>query len=187
MKRVLLLLLILFISIFSICCQIIKAQNRVKENHSFPECSLNNEEFDIDFESFSSFKHDLESFMNGEYEYDVLTLFIKGGNNQESKLQRCHSNINGEWINIKKSPDSIIENKFYSEELIILIDEIKQENYIQSCDYTTNNDAYLIMIRNKKGIVFKYYSISRNYTSLAEDDILRLDGMIKVIDLLKEK
>lgn len=149
-------------------------------------CQLFEDDFEVDSKSFKNFSVYIDDFNLKKHPYDVLSIFMKSGNHQESKLTRYFLSENMKWTQLEVSGNN--KNKTLTHDSndkvqsSLIGGELK--SFTQHCTYSTNNDLYMILIRKNGKYIFKYNSVSTNYISLNNLDKDKVKSFIEVLEIL---
>ncbi|MFY0604941.1 MAG: hypothetical protein JXQ93_13460 [Flavobacteriaceae bacterium] len=148
-------------------------------------CELTKKEFSIDYNSYDNFKEELKDFLESKNEYDILYLFVSGGNEKKSFLKRWY--LDGNKLNeiMKDDAKNTKEIVNYSyNDFIKLFNMVENESFIQTCSYSSSNDSYMILTRESSKINFKYFSTSYSYNELNKSESKKIKNALNLITYL---
>lgn len=181
-------LIFLFIYIIYFSCNINKSKKSETNNTLNSRCQLLSMDFTIDYSTMKDFEKEIRSYFNDEYYYDILVVFMKGGNHQLSYLHRWYLQEEKSWtmLNIKNGLKTKKVVEEFPKKTIPLINNITNGNFVQVCDYSSNNDTYLYLIKENANIKIKYISSSSTHFELSQKDKNKIKNIIDVFEALEK-
>ena len=179
---------ILFLMLVCFSCKTNSTSQNISHTISNPPCKLHQKDFDIASDGFKEFNLQLNNFFKTKNKYDVLKIFMKGGNHEKSFLKRWLLDENKKWVQI--SQKNKIETKHYLKnvpsEIDSLISLVQEGSFMQECVYNSNNDSYLLLIKDSGKIKFQYMSMTIDSGALSDLDNNRIDAAIKVFSFFEK-
>lgn len=184
-RRKINIVILLSLSMFS--CKI--PQNNVERADNFSKCKLHEQQFDIDLTGYKEFNSELTDFFNTtSNEYDILKIFMRGGNHQDSYLKRWFINEKQKWMRVdqKDTEKARLVSGISPEGIDDLLGTISTGSFMQTCNYSSNNDSYIYLIKRLDKIKFQYFTSSADYNSLGDSDKDKVYNAIRVFLALEE-
>jgi hypothetical protein len=178
-------LLILIIACFS--CKINSSKQFPNYEAERLDCTLSQKEFEIAAESFKDFNLQLTDFLAAKNKYDILKIFMKGGNHKKSFLKRWFLNEKNMWVELHRGNEKVTKREVSkrSDEIENLMSLVEEGSFMQSCEYQSNNDTYLLLIQENGIIKFQYLSVNLDYKALSDSDKNKIDNAVKLFSFFE--
>lgn len=163
------------------------SKNQYNEN-TIERCLLTQEDFTIKSNNFEIFQLELDSFLKSKYKYDILKIYIKGGDPNQSYCERWFLNNRKEWNMVFISEEKKLNSSFSvdSTELTNSLRKIEYGSFIQNCLYSSSNTTYLYLIKLNGNLRFQYYSIFEDLRFLSKPEKDKIDDAMMFYSVLKK-
>lgn len=152
------------------------------------DCELLTIDFEIDSKGFRVVEDELNDFLSSPYSYEIMIVEIEGGSDNFILKRWFVDEIESNLKMIKMTPTTKFnQSKILSNDFLNRIENIEEGNYLQICQYTSRSYSYLIMIKQKSLLKFKYSSSIGGYNFLNQSDKDKIAHSIELIGYLNNK